>query len=173
MQARRSISLLLASTVTALLGVSAYADDDPQASAAQTVATDSGATSTAPESVVTPKAPDTLAGVTTPATPATPDSDTATPASNTTAAAPPENNVFGVAMSPDQLDQQRGGDALVGQNFLTGDVANNVASRVQTGSNTITDGSFSGASGLPTVIQNTGANVLIQNATVLNVHFGN
>ncbi|RQH05508.1 hypothetical protein D1Y85_15170 [Paraburkholderia dinghuensis] len=78
-----------------------------------------------------------------------------------------------MAMTSDQLDQQRGGDALVGQNFLTGDVANNVASRVQTGSNTITDGSFSGASGLPTVIQNTGANVLIQNATVLNVHFGN
>ncbi|MEK8043843.1 hypothetical protein AAB986_36255 [Burkholderia contaminans] len=80
---------------------------------------------------------------------------------------------FGVAMTPDQLDEHRGGDALIGQNYLTGTVADNVANRVSTGSNSITDGSFANASGLPTVIQNTGANVLIQNATVLNVRFGN
>jgi hypothetical protein len=36
----------------------------------------------------------------------------------------------------------------------------------------IAGGSFSNASGLPTVIQNTGANVLIQNATIVNVRFG-
>ncbi|EKS9798705.1 hypothetical protein QDD76_002125 [Burkholderia cepacia] len=76
-------------------------------------------------------------------------------------------------MTPDQLDEHRGGDALIGQNYLTGAVADNVANRVSTGSNAITDGSFANASGLPTVIQNTGANVLIQNATVLNVRFGN
>lgn len=95
-------------------------------------------------------------------------------------ATPPENGAataqagsFGVAMSPDQLDEHRGGDALIGQNYLTGAVTDNVANRVSTGSNAITDGSFTNASGLPTVIQNTGANVLIQNATVLNVRFGN
>ncbi|AZQ56529.1 hypothetical protein D5R55_28825 [Burkholderia cenocepacia] len=76
-------------------------------------------------------------------------------------------------MTPDQLDEHRGGDVLIGQNYLTGTVAENVANRVSTGSNSITDGSFANASGLPTVIQNTGANVLIQNATVLNVRFGN
>jgi len=80
---------------------------------------------------------------------------------------------FGVAMSADQLDAHRGGDVLIGQNTLTGTVSDNVANRVSTGSNAIADGSFSNSSGLPTVIQNTGANVLIQNATVLNVRFGN
>lgn len=80
---------------------------------------------------------------------------------------------FGVAMTPDQLDEHRGGDALIGQNYLTGAVTDNVANRVSTGSNSIADGSFANSSGLPTVIQNTGANVLIQNATVLNVRFGN
>ncbi|OXI95223.1 hypothetical protein CFB41_18740 [Burkholderia sp. AU33803] len=96
---------------------------------------------------------------------------TATPSA--TGAATAQAAGFGVAMTPDQLDEHRGGDALIGQNYLTGTVADNVANRVSTGSNAITDGSFANASGLPTVIQNTGANVLIQNATVLNVRFGN
>jgi len=76
-------------------------------------------------------------------------------------------------MTAEQLDEHRGGDALIGQNDLTGRVANNTANRVETGSNSISQGSFASASGLPTVIQNSGANVLIQNATVLNVRFGN
>ncbi|WP_239511363.1 hypothetical protein [Burkholderia sp. JP2-270] len=96
---------------------------------------------------------------------------TATPPA--TGAATAQAGSFGVAMTPDQLDEHRGGDALIGQNYLTGAVTDNVANRVSTGSNSITDGSFANASGLPTVIQNTGANVLIQNATVLNVRFGN
>ena len=40
-----------------------------------------------------------------------------------------------------------------------------------TGSNAINEGSFANASGLSTVVQNTGANVLIQNATILNIQF--
>jgi len=79
---------------------------------------------------------------------------------------------FGIAMSAAQLDAHRGGDALIGQNDLTGSLTNTTANRVVTGSNSISQGSFSNASGLPTVIQNSGANVLIQNATVLNVRFG-
>ncbi|GAB2894404.1 hypothetical protein GCM10027093_32510 [Paraburkholderia jirisanensis] len=79
---------------------------------------------------------------------------------------------FGIAMSAAQLDAHRGGDALIGQNDLTGSLTNTSANRVVTGSNSISQGSFSNASGLPTVIQNSGANVLIQNATVLNVRFG-
>jgi hypothetical protein len=94
----------------------------------------------------------------------------AAPATGVTTA--PEDSI-GAAMTPDQLDEHRGGDALIGQNYLTGAVSDNVANRVATGSNSIADGSFANASGLPTVIQNTGANVLIQNATVLNVRFGN
>ncbi|WP_321912864.1 hypothetical protein [Paraburkholderia sp. J11-2] len=95
------------------------------------------------------------------------------PATSTTDTQPAHDASFGVALNSDQLDGLRGGDALVGQNFLNGTVADNVANRVVTGSNAISDGSFSNSSGLPTVIQNTGSNVLIQNATVLNVRFGN
>ena len=89
------------------------------------------------------------------------------------AAAPAQADGFGIAMSAEQLDAHRGGDALIGQNYLNGTVSDNIASRVSTGSNAITEGSFANSSGLPTVIQNTGANVLIQNARVLNVRFGN
>jgi hypothetical protein len=38
-----------------------------------------------------------------------------------------------------------------------------------TGNNSIADAAFSGASGLATVIQNSGNNVIIQNGTVLNL----
>lgn len=95
-----------------------------------------------------------------------------TSAAPTAAAQSSDDANFGVAMNASQLDEQRGGDALVGTNNLTGSVADNTAYKVSTGSNAITQGSFASSSGLPTVIQNTGANVLIQNATVLNVRFG-
>jgi hypothetical protein len=80
--------------------------------------------------------------------------------------------IFGVAMSAEQLDAHRGGEVAFNTNNLTGTVSDNTARGVATGSNSITSGSFANASGLPTVIQNTGANVLIQNATIVNVRFG-
>jgi hypothetical protein len=95
------------------------------------------------------------------------------PASSQATSTSFHDDAFGVAMTADELDAHRGGDALIGQNDLTGRVASNTANRVETGSNSISQGSFANASGLPTVIQNSGANVLIQNATVLNVRFGN
>lgn len=159
----------------ALPGVSAHADEGTQTTPVEAVAPGSVAMpaagvatpvvtpAAAPESVVTPSA--TNAPSTSNATDAV--------AAAATPAAPAGNSEFGVAMTADQLDQRRAGDALIGQNYLTGSVADNTASRVQTGSNTISEGSFANSSGLPTVIQNTGANVLIQNATVLNVRFGN
>lgn len=52
---------------------------------------------------------------------------------------------------------------------LGGVVGANSASNVSTGGNLITNGAFSNMSGLPVVIQNSGANVLIQNATVINL----
>ncbi len=52
---------------------------------------------------------------------------------------------------------------------LSGTVANNTAVNVISGMNTISNGSFSNAAGLPVAIQNSGANVLIQNATIINV----
>jgi hypothetical protein len=52
---------------------------------------------------------------------------------------------------------------------LDGVVGTNAATNVSTGANLITNGAFSNMSGLPVVIQNSGANVLIQNATVINL----
>lgn len=70
------------------------------------------------------------------------------------------------------LGDLRGGADVVNMEAsatLGGTVGNNSATNVTTGFNVIDNGSFSGASGLPVVIQNSGANVLIQNATVINL----
>ena len=152
MQARKSISLLVLPVVIAVPALAAHAADD-QPSQTQAQIEQAAAT-----------------GSTTAAY-------TQTQAVSDAGAAPAPQAVkpdstFGVAMSDAQLSERRGGDALVGQNNLTGTVSDNTAYKVSTGSNAIGGGSFSNSNGLPTVIQNTGANVLIQNATVLNVRFG-
>ena len=67
------------------------------------------------------------------------------------------------------LATKRGGDRVFNDAQLKGVVADNQASNLTTGMNVISDGAFSGASGLSTVIQNSGNNVLIQNATIVNV----
>lgn len=78
---------------------------------------------------------------------------------------------FGVpAVTAERLAQWRGGTDTVSNDMkLNGVVAGNTAVNVATGANTITNGSFSNASGMPVAIQNSGANVLIQNATIINV----
>ncbi|RKP56750.1 hypothetical protein D7S86_08030 [Pararobbsia silviterrae] len=78
---------------------------------------------------------------------------------------------MGTAVSPDALDTYRGGSQTYNDMQVNGTLSDTRALGVQTGSNTIADGSFANSSGLPTVIQNTGANVLIQNATIVNVQF--
>lgn len=76
------------------------------------------------------------------------------------------------AVDLERLDQERGkADTVLNDTKLNGDVANNSAVNVNTGSNTIDAGSFANMSGIPVVIQNSGANVLIQNATVINLQF--
>jgi hypothetical protein len=76
------------------------------------------------------------------------------------------------AVELDKLDHERGrADTVLNDTKLNGDVANNSATNVNTGSNTIDAGSFANMSGIPVVIQNSGANVLIQNATVINLQF--
>ena len=70
------------------------------------------------------------------------------------------------------LDAYRGGTGLVVNDMrLRGVVADNTAIDVTTGSNMIRDGAFAHMNGIPTVVQNTGANVLIQSATIVNVQF--
>ena len=83
-------------------------------------------------------------------------------------------NVTGIGASVDvmKLDRLRGGESTVENNvLLDGTVEGNTADHVVSGSNAISDGAFSNASGINTVIQNTGSNVLIQNGMVVNVQF--
>lgn len=70
-----------------------------------------------------------------------------------------------------QLQKNRGArDVKVANlNDVHGSVQNNAATDVVTGHNTITNGSFSNVSGFPLVVQNTGANVVIQSSTIVNI----
>jgi hypothetical protein len=69
-----------------------------------------------------------------------------------------------------KLAGYRGGTDVVSNDMrLSGTTAGNTAVNIATGTNAISAGSFSNMSGLPIVIQNTGANVLIQNAVILNL----
>jgi hypothetical protein len=77
---------------------------------------------------------------------------------------------LGAPAAPGQLDGTRGGTELVtAAGTLSGALSGNAASQVATGNNVIQSGSLANATGLPVVIQNSGANVLIQSATVINL----
>lgn len=81
---------------------------------------------------------------------------------------------LGSALDSSVLDNERGGSDLgpaqpLSGILTTGVVGDNRAVDVATGSNAIREGAFTNASGIPVVIQNTGANVLIQSATIVNV----
>ena len=79
--------------------------------------------------------------------------------------------VLGTPMEDAQLATLRGGtDTTLNDMRLNGTTASNTAVGAQTGTNTITEGAFGNMTGIPVVIQNTGANVLIQNALILNLH---
>ncbi len=74
-----------------------------------------------------------------------------------------------------QLDAQRGGMDLgpqliiTNRNDLKAKLYDNVAVDNVTGNNGINGNAFAGASGLPIVMQNSGNNVIMQNATILNL----
>jgi hypothetical protein len=82
------------------------------------------------------------------------------------------SGVFGTPLGEEKLSRMRGGtDTPWSDMKLSGTVTDNSAVNVVTGNNVINGGSFANSSGLPTVIQNSGSNVLIQNATIVNVQF--
>jgi len=83
--------------------------------------------------------------------------------------ATPQARQDGAAGGSANLEQQRGGTDTWNDQTLKGNVAGNSAMNVVTGNNTIDAGSFANMSGIPVVIQNSGANVLIQNATIINL----
>lgn len=83
---------------------------------------------------------------------------------------------LGTALDPAGLDGLRGGDGVdldlvENTSRNTGEVVDNHAENILSGNNTMSGDAFSGASGINTAIQNSGSNVLIQNATVVNVQF--
>lgn len=86
------------------------------------------------------------------------------------AVAPPTAASLGAPLRQERLAASRGGaDTANATAQLGATVAGNSATNVSGGTNIIDGGSFANMSGLPMVIQNTGANVLIQNATVINL----
>lgn len=92
------------------------------------------------------------------------------PADEPATPAPQQVAPFGVAAAAALLDGTRGGTDTTDIDMrLSGSVSGNSATNVSTGANIITNGSFSNMAGIPIVVQNTGANVLIQNATIINL----
>lgn len=81
---------------------------------------------------------------------------------------------LGHAVAVDRLSALRGGDGSQTENLIDvdGSVDDNTAHHITSGTNSIADGAFSNASGINTVIQNSGSNVLIQNAMIVTVDFG-
>ncbi|QND80919.1 hypothetical protein H4W19_03735 [Pseudoxanthomonas mexicana] len=80
---------------------------------------------------------------------------------------------LGHAVAVDRLSDLRGGDGSQTENLIDvdGSVDDNTAHHITSGTNSIADGAFSNASGINTVIQNSGSNVLIQNAMIVTVDF--
>jgi hypothetical protein len=84
--------------------------------------------------------------------------------------AAPQTTLFGAPLAADRLAALRGGtDTVSNEAGLSGLVSGNAATHVSTGANIIDGASFANASGIPVVIQNSGANVLIQNSTIVNL----
>jgi hypothetical protein len=77
---------------------------------------------------------------------------------------------LGAAAVPDsELSNYRGGAEITNINDLNAGLYNNNALNSVTGGNFVTDGALAGSSGFSTLIQNSGNNVLIQNAMILNL----
>jgi hypothetical protein len=99
------------------------------------------------------------------AVPARADADSTAPAAQP---AP----MIGQPLDAGALDALRGGESVVVVRVKNdGEVNGNHADNVTSGLNAIDGGAFANASGITTVIQNSGSNVLIQNGTAVNVQF--
>ena len=86
------------------------------------------------------------------------------------AAGPSDVKALGAAVAPKALDAQRGGQTVVVNSMdVDAKLHNNSAANTLSGSNVITESAFSHSSGLPVAIQNSGNNVIIQNAFILNL----
>ncbi|MBI3772876.1 MAG: hypothetical protein HY272_09280 [Gammaproteobacteria bacterium] len=77
---------------------------------------------------------------------------------------------IGGMLADGELAAMRGGeDQYLNDMELSAQLYENQAISNVTGSNIITQDAFAGAKGFATIIQNSGNNVIIQNATILNL----
>jgi hypothetical protein len=76
---------------------------------------------------------------------------------------------FGQAVSASALQHYSGGTLVQNNQNITGTVTGNTASQITTGDNSVSGNSLQGATGLPSIVQNTGNNVLIQTGVIVNV----
>lgn len=98
-------------------------------------------------------------------------------ASGSALATPPANEPppasFGQATPVAALQTMTGGSSTTTNNIneqtLNGTMSDTEAKHNVSGGNVVSGSAFGNAAGLPTVIQNSGNNVLIQNSTIVNV----
>lgn len=76
---------------------------------------------------------------------------------------------FDGALPDSALSEFRGGATITNINDLDAALYENSALNTVSGSNFVTDGALTGSTGFSTLIQNSGNNVLIQNAMILNL----
>jgi hypothetical protein len=92
------------------------------------------------------------------------------PAYATEAGAPEAEQGFGVTLSNQELDSERGRNTLtIIEKDMDAGLHDNAAIANVTGSNFIAGDALNNATGIPMVVQNTGNNVIIQNSTILNL----
>ena len=79
---------------------------------------------------------------------------------------------LGAPVAHEALEAQRGGESRYEFNFqeTKATMENTVATGSNNGANTISGGAFGGASGFPVAVQNSGNNVSIQNAYIVNIN---
>lgn len=85
-------------------------------------------------------------------------------------AAPSQDAALGTPVSEATLSEYRGAqNTTFNLQNTEAQLNDTTATHNISGTNQISGGAFAGSNGLPTVIQNSGNNVVIQNATIVNV----
>ena len=82
-----------------------------------------------------------------------------------------ETMELGAPVAQEALEAQRGGESRYEFNFqeTTATMEKTIAVGTTNGANSISGGAFGGASGFPVAVQNSGNNVIVQNAFIINL----